>query len=258
MTKVAIFIKIGFDNYLVFELLRELFDKYVALSLINFIMIISKGNIVFKRLISEDIELVRKWRNSAQITRAMVYREHITREMQKEWFRSIDNKFNLYFIIIHKGKKIGMINGKDINWEKKTMETGVFFWDKNTLKSHIPILCTLAFAELGIMVFGLTAYAKIRKDNNNAKRYNKLLGFEICEDNEDIEYQLYRLNEESYLKKAKILRKAFLLVAGKSQTILHFEKPDYDCGIAQLIENNIPVSILQKSEDVENGKIYYF
>jgi len=66
------------------------------------------------------------------------------------------------------------------------------------------------------------------------------------------------LNEESYLKKAKILRKAFSLVAGKGPTTIHFEKPDYDCGIAQLIENNIPVSILQKSEDVENGEIYYF
>lgn len=220
-------------------------------------MIISKRDIVFRRLKEEDIELVREWRNSEDISRTMIYREHITREMQKKWFQSIDNKSNLYFIVEYKGKKIGLINGKNIDQEKRSMETGVFFWDKSALKSHIPIVCSLIFAELGVKVFGLTAFAKIRNDNINARRFNKLLGFEVYK-NIDPEYQLYKMNKKSYLKRAKIIRKAFLLISGTGHTKLLLEKQDYDCGIAQLAEENMPYSILSKSVNTDEGKLFYF
>ena len=93
-------------------------------------MIVRKGDYVFRRLTREDIELVRNWRNSELISQYMEYKEYITPEMQLKWFRSIDNFFNLYFIIEYKGQKIGVINGKDIDWEERSMETGVFIGEK--------------------------------------------------------------------------------------------------------------------------------
>lgn len=221
-------------------------------------MIISKGDIVFRRLKEEDIELVRKWRNSSDISRTMIYKEHITREMQKNWYKSIDNKFNLYFIIEYKGGKVGLINGKNIDWEKKLMETGVFFWDRRVLKSHIPTKCLLIFAELGVKIFDITAFAKIRKDNINARRFNKFLGFEVYKDI-DPEYQLYKMNKESYLKRSKIIRKAFFIISSGTEYIgFLLEKGDYDCGIAQLIEKNIPNSIFSKSKKTDEGNLFYF
>lgn len=219
-------------------------------------MIISKGDIVFKRLKEEDIELVRKWRNSPDIVRTMIYREHITSEMQKKWFDSINNKLNLYFIIEYKGEKIGLINGKNIDWGKKLMETGIFFWDRSVLKSHIPTMCLLIFAELGVKVFGLTALAKIRNDNINARRFNKFIGFEVYKDI-DPEYQLYKMNKKSYLKRSNIIRKAFFIISPNTEYIKFLlEKGDYDCGIAQEIEKNMPDSILNKSEKSNKGKMF--
>ena len=118
-------------------------------------MIISKGNIVFRKLIHDDIELVRNHRNSSDVSQFMEYREQITPEMQEKWFKSISNNNNLFFVIEYKGEKIGLINGRDIDWEKHSMETGIFIWDKKFLNTHIPLLAVLIFGELGIMTFGL-------------------------------------------------------------------------------------------------------
>ena len=198
-------------------------------------MIISRGNIVFRKLTRTDIELVRKHRNSHDVSQFMEYREHISREMQEKWFESIDNFQNLYFIIEYKGIKIGLINGKDINWEMHEMETGVFIWDKKYLNTHIPLLAVLIFGELGILTLGLTAYAHILKTNHRAKRYNKLLGFRICEGQEDKENQLYKMTPKTYLNNAKFIRGAFIKLIGSGNTILEFEEQDLNNGFADFL-----------------------
>lgn len=198
-------------------------------------MIISRGNIIFRKLTRSDIELVRNHRNSHDVSQFMEYRKHITREMQEKWFESIDNFHNLYFIIEYKGIKIGLINGKDINWDMHEMETGVFIWDKKYLNTHIPLLAVLIFGELGILTLGLTAYAHILKTNHRAKRYNKLLGFRICEGQEDKENQLYKMTPKTYLNNAKFIRGAFIKLIGSGNTILEFEEHDLNNGFAEFL-----------------------
>ena len=94
-------------------------------------MKLQKYGITLERLTESDIELVRKYRNSAEIKNFMQFRKRITRSMQKKWFESIDNYLNYYFIIIYDGKKIGLINIKNIDWVKNTdvSESGLFLWD---------------------------------------------------------------------------------------------------------------------------------
>ena len=74
-----------------------------------------KYGITLTRLREDDIELVRKWRNSPGIQQYMEYREFITEEMQKKWFESINNLQNFYFIIEYENKKIGLINTSNID-----------------------------------------------------------------------------------------------------------------------------------------------
>ena len=225
-------------------------------------MIVSRGNIIFRRLTHDDIELVRKSRNTPEISKTMVTTDHITREMQEKWFQSINNIYNFYFIIEVDGKKIGLMNGKNIDWEKRTMEAGVFFWDKPSINSQTPVLCSLIFAELGLLVFDLVAYAKIRKDNKNAIRYNKLMGFvqqkSETDSTEDTVYNTYRLDKESYLKRAKIVRKAFNLLMGNSLTKALVENADYESGFGQELEKRLPPEVVAKAESTNEGKIVYF
>lgn len=221
-------------------------------------MIISKYNIKFTRLREEDIELVRKWRNHDSIRKYMVYREHITPEMQREWFRSVDNNNNLYFIIEFKGKKIGLINGKDINWADKTMETGIFIWNRYYRKTHIPTLCTLIFAELGVAIWDLKPRATILKSNVTALKYNKMLGFRIIEDDPDKEYVKLEMDRDSSGFIAKKLRAAINLLAGDEPIRLEFEREDLERGIYAVIMDGLDKSLVKKHESAPGKEVYYF
>lgn len=221
-------------------------------------MIIKKGNIVFRRLVHEDIELVRNHRNSHDVSQFMEYREHITPEMQERWFKSINNNYNLFFVIEYRDQKIGLINGKDIDWDKKSMETGIFIWDKKYLNTHIPLLAVLIFGELGVHTFGLKAYAHILKTNHRAKRYNKLLGFVLCDGQEDVNNQLYVMTKDTYLKKSKFIRGAFLKLIGNSKTTLQFEAHDYENGIADFLHKKLDSSKISKTEFNDGLATLYF
>jgi RimJ/RimL family protein N-acetyltransferase len=221
-------------------------------------MIISKGNIVFRRLIHSDIELLRSWRNSADVSQFMEYREHITKEMQEAWFKSVDNIYNLYFIIEYKGVKIGLINGKDINWDTLSMETGVFIAVKKYLNTEVPLLAVLIFGELGVVTFRLKAYAHILKSNSRARRYNRFIGFELCEGQESVDNQLYVMTKESYLRKSRLIRAAFFKLMGYDNIILSFSAHDNETGFTDFICEKLDIKKVTRTE-INNGlKTFYF
>ncbi|MBL4668534.1 MAG: GNAT family N-acetyltransferase [Flavobacteriales bacterium] len=93
-------------------------------------MIIEQYGIKLRRITESDIELIRYWRNHSDIREYMAFKKHITEKMQKEWFKSVNNKLNYYYIIESKGKDIGVINSKKINLKKMYGEGGVFVWEK--------------------------------------------------------------------------------------------------------------------------------
>jgi RimJ/RimL family protein N-acetyltransferase len=221
-------------------------------------MFVSRNKIKFYRLGEEDLELVRNWRNHPSITRYMVYREHITPEMQKEWFKTVNNNFNLYFIIEYKGKKIGLINGKDIDWEAKTMETGIFIWDKYYRKTHIPTLCTMIFAEVGVSIWGITPTATILKNNEKALKYNKMLGFKVIEDDPEKEFVRLSLEKESMGFIAKKLKAALNLLAGDEAIKLVFEKEDISGGLHDLFASGLGPESYRKKEVDDDTITYYF
>ena len=80
-----------------------------------------RGDIILRRITEDDIELVRQWRNSDDVKQFMEFREYIDEEMQRDWFRQINNKTNLYFIIYAHREPIGMIYGANLNWKEKSL-----------------------------------------------------------------------------------------------------------------------------------------
>ncbi len=179
-------------------------------------MLIRKYGITLKRLKEEDIELVRQKRNSANIRNTMAYREEITPEMQKKWFNSINNKYNGYFVIIHEGKKIGLINGKNIDFEKRTCEGGIFIWDEHYIKSVIPALASIMMNDWTFLIINFNAiYAKVLTENKDALTYDKLMGYEPCEPlNEEKGVQWLVLRKENYIHKINLIRKSLLPAFG--------------------------------------------
>jgi RimJ/RimL family protein N-acetyltransferase len=215
-------------------------------------MILTKGNFRFIKLQEDDLELVRQWRNSPRISQFMEYREYITPEMQQEWYRSVNNEFNLYLIVEHDYKKIGLINAKDIDWEQASIEGGIFFWEEEVWSTPIPAFVSILFAELMIRILRLKVYAHILRTNDRAIRYNLQLGFELCPGQENVENQEYLLTPERYTEKSARLVKAFYILMDKSPYQVELDADDYRTGLAVKLLARFDRNMMTAFEETEN------
>jgi UDP-4-amino-4,6-dideoxy-N-acetyl-beta-L-altrosamine N-acetyltransferase len=67
-------------------------------------------------LTREDLELVRAWRNSPEVSAYMYTDQEITREQQASWFERIkDDTRSKYWIITYGEKKVGLVSLTDIS-----------------------------------------------------------------------------------------------------------------------------------------------
>lgn len=155
--------------------------------------VIEKYGVTLRRLTEDKIEMVRCWRNDPKIQQYMFYKEYITPEMQKKWFERINNENNYYYIIELEGKEIGLANIKDINWEKKEGEAGIFIYDDNYLDGVFSYQISLAMSYVEFTLLGLNRItAVVRKDNKRALDYNLSLGAKVIP-NESPESDVVRI-----------------------------------------------------------------
>ena len=171
-------------------------------------MIIRKYGITLERLTEADIELVRHHRNSELIRRRMFYQKMITEEEQKKWFQSINNDFNYYFLILHKGKKIGLTHCKINSYEEGVSHGGIFIWEPTAMQSHLPIIASVCATDLIFFLVKIKkSMAEVRADNKIALEYNQKFGYKIVEALSDDEKFVLELTPENYLETAKTIRK---------------------------------------------------
>ncbi len=184
-------------------------------------MIIEKYGITLTRLKENDIELIRVKRNSDDIRNSMHFQETITSEMQKKWFSSINNIYNNYFIIHHNHQKIGLVNGKNSDYEKRQSEGGMFVWEKEYWGTTIPAMCSVILSDFTFLINKFERnYIKIMKSNTNSINYNKQLGYVITNDfPSDIDTQWYVLSKDNYLKKIDKIRSGIKSMTGDAEPL---------------------------------------
>ncbi len=183
-------------------------------------MKITRYGVTLERLQQEHTELVRQWRNDQKISRFMFYKGDITKEMQQEWFDSIDNEQNFFFLIHLKNTPVGLINISSIDWENKTAYTGLYIYDDKFLATDTPVMASLAMLDVFFLLFDIqSVYAKVKGNNKAAHNYNSSLGFSRTK---KIEYGLgyeYMLQKEIYLLEAKQIRNAAIRLKGNKTVI---------------------------------------
>lgn len=186
-------------------------------------MIIAHYGIQLIRLTKAKIELVRMWRNDEKIQRHMFFAQLITPEMQEQWFASINNEFNHYFVIEYNGQEVGLINTSHIDYNAKKADAGLFIFEEKYWGTDVPVRASLAMLDFFFHHNILDSIeAKTKVDNKAALNYNKQLGFEQKEIVEDGKGLLLELTKENYYKKTTALRK----VAGSEKMIIEFDRTD--------------------------------
>jgi RimJ/RimL family protein N-acetyltransferase len=218
-----------------------------------------KFGIVLERLREEDIEIVRQWRNSDPVRLNMNYQDIITPEQQRQWFISINNQRFNYMMIYYQGEKIGVLNDKNIDWESRSSETGIFLGRTEFYNTFVPYLVSVAGIESSFYLLGWEKqYAHILRSNTNAIRFNLQLGYQLCEGQEDIDHQQYVITWQSFEKKAGKIRKAVRSLSGiDNHAKVLFEPVDYETGLAQMFENLIKTSPHQLEREETPEGIWY-
>ena len=224
-------------------------------------MRLSKYGIVLRRLRESDIELVRQWRNSQQISQFMEYRECITPEMQLEWFQSVENFENFYYIIEYQGEDIGLINSSKIEWETVSSEGGIFLWDEKYYETFVPVWASLCLLETSYFILGAgKSYIKTLRDNERAKKLNIHLGYFLIPGQEEVYNQEYVMTAASFMFKAARLRKAARLLSGDDPEghYLFFDREDIRSGLADFVFSKIKKEMILKSRITDEGREYIF
>lgn len=218
-----------------------------------------KYGIILERLRQEDIELVRQWRNSDPVRLNMKYREIITPEQQQQWFASVNNLQSNYMMIHYQGQKVGLLNDKNIDWESRCSESGIFFGRTEFYGTFVPYLVAVAGIETTFYMLGWERqYAHILRSNINAIRFNMQLGYQLSEGQEGIDHQRYEVSRESFEKKAGKIIKAVRSLAGNDLTgKALFEPADYEIGLAQRFENLLKASARPVEREETGEGVWY-
>lgn len=197
-----------------------------------------KYGIILERLKETDIELVRQWRNSDPVRLNMEYREIITPDQQVNWFKSINNLSNNYMLIYYQDQKIGLLNDKNIDWQNRTSESGLFLGVTEYYNTFVPYFISIAGIELNFHFLNWNKqYAHILRSNENAIKYNTQLGYRLLPGQEAIENQCYEMTIDSYMHSSTKIRKAVRALATidlKPKVLL--EPEDYATGFAAFFE----------------------
>lgn len=88
------------------------------------------NDVKFLKIENEDLEMIRLWRNSPEVSQYMYTDTEISSEQQKRWFKKIDSEENSkYWIIKFDGKKIGLVYVIDIDLKARKAFWGFYLGD---------------------------------------------------------------------------------------------------------------------------------
>lgn len=143
-------------------------------------MILSGFGVSLRRITQADIEQIRTWRNQDFVRDQMFESELITEIQQVEWFDSINNHYNYYFIMEFDQKPFGVIYAKNVNPESLVGEGGIFIGEHQYLTTDLPgrasiLLLYFCFNKLGLS----SSLIRVKKSNETALSYNQFLGYKV-------------------------------------------------------------------------------
>jgi RimJ/RimL family protein N-acetyltransferase len=149
-------------------------------------MILRKYGIELHSLTQNDLEMVRSWRNDDFVRGNMFYKEEISASDQQDWFSKLDQTM-IYLCIRYQGEAIGLINVKNVDWEERTGEAGIFIGVPHYRNSHIPMLAVLCLMDVFFEEFHFAKLlANVRADNASALNFNQQLGYSIHKTTEEL------------------------------------------------------------------------
>ena len=130
-------------------------------------------------------------------------------------------------LIEYEGKKIGMIHGAAIDWEKKqTGSGGIFIWDEDFWMTKAPISASILMTDMSTLYGLKETYIKVLSKNKNAISFNKLLGYKKISEDKQNGTEHYVLRQDHYQMRRNEIIKTLLPELNVAKIKITFDLKD--------------------------------
>lgn len=149
-------------------------------------MEISSYGITLREVSENDLELLRTWRNSEEISKYMLSKEYISQEMQQNWYRSFKARGDMNFVICFEGRDIGFFGLKVVDKDNNRYNPGIYFSETEGQNSFLPYLVHLCFIEYIYKKNpDMVLVTQILRINKRALRFSLSCGYQKTRDVQD-------------------------------------------------------------------------
>lgn len=169
------------------------------------------SNIHLEKMLEEDIELVRNWRNKEYVRNQLLSQNTISEDDQRRWFTNVqaNEEEEKYFLALDGDFKFGLFYLKAITSD--SAETGAFVGEEKYLSTHKPItaaflLMCYCFDELKLKQLTACHF----KTNKRASRSDAFLGYITTKEEDGVVYN--KITKEEFQKKREIIVKTFEVI----------------------------------------------
>lgn len=139
-----------------------------------------------RSLEESDLEQVREWRNSPQVSQYMLSQEEISAEQQQAWFKKNQrDPSQQHFVILYKSEAIGVANIKSRGINNpldraKVIEPGLYIAVEKYRNNILAFAPTLLLNDYCFETLGAEKLvAVVKADNLAALNYNEKLGYKV-------------------------------------------------------------------------------
>ena len=171
-------------------------------------MIIRHGTLSLHTITSDDLELLRNWRNDKDVNKYLITDLIISHDQQIIWYNSLDFSTSIYFLFRENDIPIGLAYAREINTNTDSFEGSIFIGDKQYLITHHPVKASLMLSYLLFEKLHFkTAYSIVHRKNKSALDLDNRFGYK--EIGGDINFVRNTCTVEDYLKSTYPFRKFF-------------------------------------------------
>jgi RimJ/RimL family protein N-acetyltransferase len=175
---------------------------------------IAQYGLLFRRLIRDDIEMVRQWRNSPELRPYMHDTSEISAESQLKWFESVNNSHNFYFVIEYQSVPCGIVYLRNADYKISKAEGGILIHNTALHNSPVAAAALLFMLDFGFYVLGLqTIYGHVLKTNVRAEANYRRLGFRLTGSDERSFFEEATMDD--YSQRATKMRDALQALTGE-------------------------------------------
>lgn len=133
-----------------------------------------------RRVEEDDIEEIRRGRNTDFVRNNHIYREEITPQQQREWYKTTLSPYQYFFVICKHGKRIGLTHMSHIAPDLSRGEIGIFIWNSSFIGSRVSVLALLIMFDFFFTTVGLDKIeGKILSTNRPIVRICQFFHFDL-------------------------------------------------------------------------------